>query len=383
MGLLQVVLSASSLISSTWAVDKILIQSKAVPHMLPSADGTWTSFFHQSNAMRKGLEVEAVDLFRGNDTVMKQFMEAMASAREATRLAGEELKHDGPVSFVDGDGGPQQHVMYGVFTTAVPAYRKRLEAVMTTWGARPKSNGLFYSVGGHTYPSEWQEPGVVVGAEDCDDGVYGNSCKEASLIAEAARRNASWLVISGEDNYVDTARVETALRAMDPIVPVAMGCLGCGTGLAVYGELVARDGGMCGGCGEVLSHGALQMLAARGRSALIEEYGTETQCDMVTSRALRERSIPLKSFPGQLVGNPIFSQKEIEQATGVMIFHYVMPGTMRWLHALRTGSAEEQDEELPSLAVAAFKEGCARGFKGNIWFAPRVKDCREKFLKSA
>merc|ERR1719410_1080089 len=129
---------------------------------------------------------------------MTQFMGAMATAREVTRLVAGELKHEGKVSFVDSDGGSQQHVMYGVFTTAVPAYRKRLEAVMSTWGARPKSNGLFYSVGGHTYPSEWQEPGVVVGAEDCDDGVYGNSCKEASLIAEAARRNVSWLVITGE-----------------------------------------------------------------------------------------------------------------------------------------------------------------------------------------
>jgi len=141
--------------------------------------------------------------------------------------------------------------------------------------------------------------------------------------------------------------------------------------------------GLCGGCGEVLSQGALQMLATHGGSALIKEYGIETQCDMKTSRALRERSIPLRSFPGELSGYPIFSQREIEQATGVMIFHYIMPGTMRWLHALRTGSAKKQDEELPSLAVAAFKEGCTRGFEGNRWFEPRVKECREKFVKSA
>jgi len=284
---------------------------------------------------------------------------------------------------VDNYGGSQQNVMYGVFTTAVPAYRKRLEAVMNTWGAGPKSKGLFYSVAGRTYPSEWQEPGVVVGAEDCDDGMRGNSCKEASLIAEAARRNASWLVLTGEDNYVDTAQVEVALHGMDPAVPVAMGCLGCGTGLAVYGELVARDGGLCGGCGEVLSRGALQMLAAHGRSALINEYGNETQCDMSTSRALRERSIPLNSFPGELSGNPIFSRKEIEQATGVMIFHYVMPGTMRWLHTLRTGSAAHQDSELPSLEAAAFQDGCMRGIPDSSWLRPRVKECREKFGGSA
>jgi len=357
MVLLQVVLS--SLMSSTWAIDAFSLIQRS-----------------------KGLGVEAMDPFGGKKAVMTQFMEAMATARGATRLAGKELKDDG-FSFVHDDGGSQQHVMYGVFTTAVPAYRKRLEAVMSTWGARPKSKGLFYSVAGRTYPSEWQEPDVVVGAEDCDDGVFGNSCKEASLIAEAARRNASWLVISGEDNYVDTARVETALRNMDPSVPVAMGCLGCGTGLAAYGELVARDGGLCGGCGEVLSQGALQMLAAHGRSALIKEYGTETQCDMRTSRALRKRSIPLKPFPGELIGNPIFSQREIEQATGVVIFHYVMPATMRWLHALRTGGAEDQDQQLHSLAIAAFKQGCAVGFADNQWFEPRVKECREKFVKSA
>jgi len=373
MVLLLVVLSASSMLSSTWAIDNCSL-TKGL------------SFIQIKAKSNKKLDVDDANfakIFGGDSTAMTQFMGAMATAREVTRLAGREFKRKGKVSFVGGDGGSQQQVMYGVFTTALPAYRHRLEVVMSTWGAKPKAKGLFYSVAGRTYPSEWQEPGVVVGKEDCGDDAWGNSCKEASLIAEAARRNASWLVIVGEDNYVDTAQVEMALRDMDPTVPVAMGCLGCGFGLAAYGELVAKHGGLCGGCGEVLSQGALQMLAAHGRSALIKEYGIETQCDMKTSRALLERSIPLKDFPGELEGNPIFSQKEIEQSTGVMIFHYVMPGTMPWLHALRTGSAKDQDEELHSLAVAAFKEGCVRGFEGNPWQEPKVKKCREDFIKSA
>lgn len=367
MVLLHVLLSAFSVVSTTWAMD--------------------LNSMIQARTHRRGWEADdpngakALEPFGGSKAVMAQFMQAMAAARQATRHAGEELKHE-EVSFVDNDDGPRQQVMYGVFTTSVPAYRKRLEAVMNTWGARPKAKGLFYSVAGRSYPSEWQEPGIVVGAEDCEDGVYGNSCKEASLIAEAARRNASWLVITGEDNYVDTARLEAALRGKDPTVPVAMGCLGCGTGLSMYGELVAKNGGLCGGCGEVLSQGALQMLAAHGRSALIEEYGRETQCDMSTSKALRERDIPLNNFPGELSGNPIFSQKQIEQSTGVVIFHYVMPAAMRWIHALRTGSDQDQDAELLAFEAAAFKEGCMRGFQSNHWFRPRVQECRDKFTKS-
>jgi len=360
----QVVFSACSLLPVVWAVD--------------------TSALIQTNAVRFGLRpdgadnVQIEDLFGGNEVAITQFMEAMNTAREATRLAGKELNHEG--SLVDSGGGSEHRVMYGLFTTSVLAYRKRLEAVMSTWGAGPKSKGLLYSVAGRTYPSEWQEPGIVVGAKDCNDGITGNSCKEASLIAEAARRNVSWLVITGEDNYVDTARVEEVLHNLDPTVPVAMGCPGCGVGISSYGELVAKSGGLCGGCGEVLSRGALQMLAAHGRSALVKEYGLETQCDMSTSRALRKRGVPLKSFPGELSGNPIFSRKKMEQETGVLIFHYVMPATMQWLHVLRTGSAQDQSDVLPSLEAAAFKKGCTRGFGNNQWFRPKVKECRKKFV---
>jgi len=122
------------------------------------------------------------------------------------------------------------------------------------------------------------------------------------------------------------------------------------------------------------------MLAAHGRSALVKEYGLETQCDMSTSRALRKRGVPLKSFPGELSGNPIFSRKKMEQETGVLIFHYVMPATMQWLHVLRTGSAQDQSDVLPSLEAAAFKKGCTRGFGNNQWFRPKVKECRKKFV---
>jgi len=296
----------------------------------------------------------------------------LAAARKATRLAGEQL-------FLV-DSGSEQHVMYGVFTTAIPKYRKRLEAVMSTWGAKPKSEGRFYVVGGRTYPSQWQEPGLVVGAQDCQDEMLGNSCKEASLIAEAAKRNVSWLVVTGEDNYVDSARIEAVLRKMDPAVPAALGCLGCGKNIPQYGKFVQSDGGFCGGCGEVISQGALQLLAARGRSALIHEYGTETQCDMSTSRALRERGIPLTSFPGELSGFPIISRKEIERSSGVMIFHYVMPAAMRWLHALRTGNGDEK--ELHSLSSLAFAKGCMQGFESDPWFHEQVERCIELSAES-
>jgi len=180
---------------------------------------------------------------------------------------------------------------------------------------------------------------------------------------------------------VDSPRVEAVLRKMDPAIPAALGCIGCGKDVPDYGygKLVQKDGGFCGGCGEVLSRGALQMLAACGRSALVNEYGTKTQGDMSTSLALRERGIPMSSFPGELSSFPVISRDEIERSTGVMIFHYVMPAAMRWLHVFRTGSGDEK--ELRSLEALAFAKGCMQ-FEFIPWFQEQVEQCIKQSAES-
>lgn len=263
-------------------------------------------------------------------------------------------------------------VMYGVFTCA--AYHEKLEAQLDTWAARPRAQGLFLAVAGRGFPPERQVAGSVV-AVDCDDSPRGNSCKEASLILEAARRNASWLVLTGDDNYVDTVQVEASLRSKVATDPIGMGLIGCGQGLPRYGPLVARNGGLCGGGGEILSGAAVQRLAAAGQDALLSEYGDETQCDMSTSGALLRRGIPLTWFPGRLNGMPIYKKDQIKgeiRAHGVT-FHYVAPKLMRWLHAAIARPVDE--ERLRALEAEAFEGNCVRFF-GHVWEMKRRRECQ-------
>jgi len=210
-------------------------------------------------------------------------------------------------------------------------------------------------------------------AADCSDGYHGNSCKEATLIAEAAQRNATWLFIVGEDNYVDTKMVEAALQQMPSHVPVGLGCIGCGIRNPKYGENVRRVGGFCGGCGEAISQAALERLAAGGRSALVLEYGDETQGDMSTSHAMLDRGIHLKSFPGHLTGTPVIKQQLLGKMVddSIATFHYMTPATMRWLHAKRNRANQQ---EIQTMAAEAFEHGCVRGMN-SAWFASEVQEC--------
>jgi hypothetical protein len=263
--------------------------------------------------------------------------------------------------------------MYGVVTTYKQKYRDKLEAAMDTWAAKPMAQGLFLAVGGKAYPPKWQVPNRVMAA-DCGDGIRGNSCREATLVVEAAKRNATWLFIVGEDNYVDTELVEAALRREASDVPVGLGCIGCGKHKERYGELVAKKGGFCGGCGEALSRASIRSLTAGGDAALVQEYGDESQCDMSTSRALRNRGIAMTDFPGNLFGNVVFEIKSLTHMVGkTATFHYMTPPLMRWIHAKRIGA---KDADMQSLEAEAFEHGCVRGLLNPIWQRRREKCLR-------
>jgi len=264
-------------------------------------------------------------------------------------------------------------VMYGLVTNALPKYRAQLEAVLHTWGTEVRAKGLFLAVAGHGYPAEWQETDGSVITVDCPDQGDGNACKEASLIIEAARRNVTWLIVLGEDNYVDTAMMEASLADVDPQTPVGLGCIGCGKGLQLYGDKVNELGGFCGGCGEALSQASLNLLAENGWGALVSEYGSERQCDMSTSRAMLDRGLSLKVFPGVLSGYPMFSRREFESSSNIASFHYVGADVMRWLHAKR----RQQVDDLPALDKNAFDEfGCVRNMVAH-WWDEQIKACRE------
>lgn len=262
-------------------------------------------------------------------------------------------------------------VMYGLVTNSLPKYRTQLEAVLHTWGTDVRAKGFFLAVAGHGYPAEWQDGSVI--AVDCPDQADGNACKEASLIIEASRRNATWLIVVGEDNYMDTAMVEAAIAGVDPKNPVGLGCIGCGKGLHLYGDKVNTLGGFCGGCGEALSQATLNLLAEKGWDALVSEYGSERQCDMSTSRAMLDRGLSLQVFPGVLSGYPMFSRQEFEHSSNFASFHYVGADVMRWLHAKR----QQKVADLPALDKTAFDEfGCVRNMVAHWWDA-QINACRE------
>jgi hypothetical protein len=262
-------------------------------------------------------------------------------------------------------------VVYGIFTSERPEYRKKLEAVMETWGQAPLSEGRFVAVGGRTYPTKWQNGSSVI-AVDCADAQDGLSCKEANLLAEGAKRGADWLFISGEDNYVDTAALEEHLektsQRYNPGGVVALGQMGCGSGNTNFCESVRTKSGLCGGGGYAISRGALAALMANGREALIREYGgRERQLmpnDMSTSCALYDRGAEFPYFGG-LFGGPTFGMKDYEQMiTSTSVFHYVTPEVMHWVHGLKTGLPASQ---MKALEGYAFDRGCARGMDNEFW----------------
>lgn len=265
------------------------------------------------------------------------------------------------------------HVIYGIITNKQPRYQHKLTTVMDTWAAIPKTQGRLVVMGGRDYPVD-QVKGVT--AADCDDLPSGNPCKEASLVVEAAKRNASWLFIVGEDNYVDIKLIETALKTERTDIPVGLGYIGCGRGapdvLERYGKELYTYGGFCGSCGEALNHASLQRMVKEGPHTLVKEYGNGNDCDMATSAAMYKRNIPMRAFPGRLIGTPIFRRKELERemAGNAMTFHYVTPEAMRWVHAKKTGVAKKELRDIESAAFIGQKRSCLAGMTTNnnaVW----------------
>eukprot|EP00401_Gymnodinium_catenatum_P065958 CAMPEP_0117502610 /NCGR_PEP_ID=MMETSP0784-20121206/23900_1 /TAXON_ID=39447 /ORGANISM="" /LENGTH=352 /DNA_ID=CAMNT_0005297895 /DNA_START=80 /DNA_END=1135 /DNA_ORIENTATION=- len=261
---------------------------------------------------------------------------------------------------------PGPKVVYAVFSSKPPKYRIKLETMLETWAMKPRSEGRFFAIVGEGYPRHWLIPGCVM-IVDCPDSTNGLPCKETHLIQEGVRRDADWLFVTGEDNWINTEALENALRTRRPHDEVGLGCLGCGTGQKQFCSEVQRIGGLCGGCGYALSRAALDHLLRGGAGALESEYGRESRWpnDMRTSCALRSRGVRLDRLPN-LVGGPMFGKMNFVRAmsNGILVFHYVTPSVMRWLHGVQTKSPAEDVDRLERLA---FDQGCAIGMNTTHW----------------
>mmetsp|Transcript_17495 Transcript_17495/g.55075 ORF Transcript_17495/g.55075 Transcript_17495/m.55075 type:complete len:361 (+) Transcript_17495:75-1157(+) len=257
-------------------------------------------------------------------------------------------------------------IFYGVMTTGLPEYREKLAAQLETWAAGAVRSGRFFSVAGH---GAVPVAGAGLIVEDrCPDDRSGIVCKEERLLEEGYTRGAQWLVIVGEDNWVDTVRMEGALRnhsvGLRGAEPAALGIVGCGGGLAFCPE-VTEFVGLCGGGGYAINRAALQALLKRGKDALRKEYAGMAAYqygDVASSCALRRRGVQLMDMPS-LHGWAIEKLTEFRHVLkmGPITLHYCTPDVMRWVQASTRGLPES---EVQAREVAAFDGGCCRALQG-------------------
>lgn len=265
-------------------------------------------------------------------------------------------------------------VVFAIFTSKIPKYHDKLVTQLETWASRPAAEGRYIAVGGEDYPDEWLSNGTVLKSQ-CRDDMAGISCKEATLLAEGAARGADWLLITGEDNFVNTRQVEAVLAEKDPEQKSAFGAVGCGRGsFCQQSDAFNRGGGFCGGAGYIISRGALQALLAEGATALHRVYDAAvTPNDMTTSCVLRSHDVQLEFMPG-MHGSPMFFYQtfyNMVHGHDVLTTHYVTTRQMRWMHAEMEGA---QDGVKTKLKNEAFEHGCAWEMNQPHW-AKEYGDC--------
>lgn len=249
-------------------------------------------------------------------------------------------------------------VVYGIFTSGIAAYHDKLLAQLETWAGPPADEGRFFAVGPKDMPQVWLKKELVM-SSPCGDTMQTISCKEASIIAEGASRNASWMAIFGEDNYVDTKQVEAFLADKEPDEPVVYGCLGCGKGLYCHDNSeFEQHGGLCGGCGYFISRGALKKLSSLGVS-MHELYDSSTwPNDVSTSCWIRRLGVPLVGLEKGLWGWGPASLRELRQLAqqGFLVTHYQTAQAMRWMHAMLGNASRRAKYSLcsrrPSITAA-------------------------------
>lgn len=239
-------------------------------------------------------------------------------------------------------------VVYGVLTTSLAKYHEKLKAQLETWAAHPASEGRFVAVGGNNLPEAWQVDDVVL-RSNCGDASEQISCKEGAVVEETAARGPAWAVILGEDNYVDTRRVEAFLASKNPDEPVAYGALGCGAGLFCKDvPEFSTAGGFCGGAGYFLSRAALQALAGTRQfyHDHMSWYG-----DMTTSCLLYKHGVRMENVDHDMHANNE-SEEELKGTVraGFWTLHYLRPAEMRWVHAIASNSSEAEAARLESIA---------------------------------
>eukprot|EP00929_Paragymnodinium_shiwhaense_P063295 TRINITY_DN31630_c0_g1_i1.p1 TRINITY_DN31630_c0_g1~~TRINITY_DN31630_c0_g1_i1.p1 ORF type:complete len:483 (+),score=115.93 TRINITY_DN31630_c0_g1_i1:75-1523(+) len=265
----------------------------------------------------------------------------------------------------------QAGVIYGIMTCNLPAWRKNLQAQRETWAAGLVEQGRLFAVSGRRGGSqkegldpdtaETSDPDAWLNVTGCQDGQWGFACKEQALIETGHRWGASWLVVLGEDNYVDTPRLENALATADKLwkdEPLALGILGCKLPQeSGYCPKAASAEGFCGGGGYAINQAALHKVLVEGsKEDLQEAYASKRGIhgDQATSCALRQQGVELIELP-KLVGSRMMHKKDFHELfeEDVLSMHYMTPEVMKWVHA---NKRKRPAKEIALLEQAAFDE---------------------------
>lgn len=255
-------------------------------------------------------------------------------------------------------------VLYAVMTNNRPDYKQKIQAQLDTWAAGPSSDGRFVAVTGIGNGQPLDSPYVNVSA--CPDSWEGVTCKEERIMEIGYANGVDWLMVLGEDNYVDTLSLEQQLTHAKTSEPMVLGMIGKNSNLKTFCPQFPKQ--LFGGGGYALNKAALQKLFSDGQEVVRAEYKGSSWVrygDLVTSCALQRRGIALTKMRG-LVPSLIMAEHQLEALIKKkpLTYHYMTPESMRWVHAMLMRKSATEIEALKS---AAFLEGCCCSRSEQEW----------------
>eukprot|EP00929_Paragymnodinium_shiwhaense_P009855 TRINITY_DN114235_c0_g1_i1.p1 TRINITY_DN114235_c0_g1~~TRINITY_DN114235_c0_g1_i1.p1 ORF type:complete len:466 (+),score=99.67 TRINITY_DN114235_c0_g1_i1:46-1443(+) len=278
--------------------------------------------------------------------------------------------------------------VYGIMTSNASTYMNRHRMQLETWAAKPLAEGRVFGVTLYGRIGELMPPypssGTLVTAQCGSDKSL--HCKEAELIIHGIQRNAEWLAVLGDDNYVDTELLEPMLRAHHSATPMALVHPGCGKGQHFCRAMdVNEKGGICGGAGYYLNRAGQARLAALGFEKLREMYLRRMMPgDMASSCVFLNSGVRLsmapwldQSFPNRISARKEWKQIIFKRSKPTMLYHYVEASLAKWLHysqMKRKGLPVPAAVDMEQLEAQAFDRGCS-GKGGSIMSELGFQDC--------
>jgi len=121
-------------------------------------------------------------------------------------------------------------VVYAVLANRREDYVNILQTHFDTWAVQALSEGRYFATVGRGRSILSDKYQSALKETSCDDSYHGLACKEFENLEEGLKRNADWLVILAEDNYVNTSGLEKALASLTKkykTLPIALGIKGC------------------------------------------------------------------------------------------------------------------------------------------------------------